>query len=139
MKIDAKTYLKEIREKRQHIERLKERRRNMHLNVSFGSTDYSADRIQNSPKNKLEEAAVKLFERLEQIDRTIARLSVEVDDRIDSIENLPSEKHRNMLFKRYVEGKSFEEISVEMKYAYTYTCSLHGEALGELQKHLNKS
>ena len=137
MKQDAKTYLKEIREKRHHIERLKERREALHLDVSFGSMDYSADRIQNSPKNKLEEAAVKLFERIERIDKTIARLSVEVDDRIESIENLSNESHRNMLFKRYVEDKSFEEISVEMQYAYNYTCNLHGEALKELQKHLN--
>ena len=57
MKTGAKEYLKEIREKRQQIERLKERREALHLDVSFGSIDYSADRIQNSPKNKLEEAA----------------------------------------------------------------------------------
>lgn len=136
MKTDAKQYLKEIREKRQHIDRLKERREALHLDVSFGGIDYSADRVQNSPKNKLEEAAVKLYERIGQIDKTIARLSVEIDDRIESIENLPNESHRNMLFKRYVDGKSFEEISVEMQYAYAYTVNLHGEALKELQKHL---
>ena len=139
MKHNAKTYLKEIREKLQQIERLKERRTALHLDVSFGSIDYSADRIQNSPKNKLEEAAVKLFERMERIDKTIARLSVEVDDRIESIEKLPDENHRNILFKRYVSGLSFEEISVEMGYAYNYTCNIHGDALKELQKHLNKS
>lgn len=138
MKTGAKEYLKEIREKRQQIERLKERREALHLDVSFGSIDYSADRIQNSPKNKLEEAAVKLYKRIEQIDKTIARLSVEIDDRIESIENLPNEGFRNMLFKRYVDGKSFEEISVELQYAYAYTVNLHGEALKELQKHLRK-
>lgn len=137
--IDVKTYLKEIREKRQHIDRLKERREALHLDVSFGSIDYSADKIMSTPKNKLEEAIVKLSDRLEQIDRTIARLSIEVDDRIESIEGLSDENHRNILFKRYVEGLSFEEISVKMRYAYNYTCNLHGEALKELQKHLNFS
>lgn len=139
MKKDVKTYLKEIREKRQHIERLKERREALHLDVSFGGIDYAADRVQNSPKNKLEEAAIKLFKRIEQIDRTIARLSVEVDDRIESLEQLPEETHRNILFKRYVENLSFEEISVEMGYAYNYTCNIHGDALKELSKHLNFS
>lgn len=139
MKYDAKTYLKEIREKRQHIERLKERRAALHLDVSFGGMDYSADRIQNSPKNKLEEAAVKLYERIERIDKTIARLSVEIDDRIESIEALQNDNYREILFKRYVEGKSFEEISVEMKYVYNYTCNLHGEALKKLSNVLNFS
>ena len=137
--IDVKTYLKEIREKRQLIDRLKERREALHLDVSFGSIDYSADKIISTPKNKLEEAMIKLSDRLERIDRTIARLSVEVDDRIESIEKLSDENHRNILFKRYVGGLSFEEISVEMRYAYNYTCTLHGEALKELQKHLNFS
>lgn len=139
MMYDAKTYLKEIREKRHHIEHLKERRANLHLDVSFGGMDYSADRIQNSPKNKLEEAAVKLIERIERIDKTIARLSVEIDDRIESIEALQNDNYREILFKRYVEGKSFEEISVEMKYAYNYTCTLHGEALKKLSNVLNFS
>ena len=139
MKQDVKTYLKEIREKRQHIERLKERRSALHLDVSFGGIDYSADRITATPKNKLEEAAVKLYERLEKIDKTIARLSIEVDDRIESIESLQNENYRDILFKRYVEGKSFEEISVEMRYVYNYTCNLHGEALKELSELLNFS
>jgi DNA-directed RNA polymerase specialized sigma24 family protein len=137
--IDVKTYLKEIREKRQHIDRLKERREALHLDVSFGSIDYSADKIISTPKNKLEEAMIRLSDRLERIDRTIARLSVEVDDRIESIESLSDENHRDILFKRYVEYLSFEEISVKMRYAYNYTCNLHGEALKELQKHLNFS
>lgn len=139
MKQDVKTYLKEIREKRQHIERLRERRAALHLDVSFGGIDYSADRITATPKNKLEEAAVKLYERLEKIDKTIARLSIEVDDRIESIESLQNENYRDILFKRYVEGKSFEEISVEMRYVYNYTCNLHGEALKELSELLNFS
>ena len=139
MMYDAKTYLKEIREKRHHIERLKERREALHLDVSFGSIDYSADRVQNSPKNKLEEAAIKLLERIERIDKTIALLSMEIDDHIENIEALQNDNCREILFKRYVEGKSFEEISVEMKYAYNYTCSLHGEALEKLSNILNFS
>ena len=137
--IDAKTYLKEIREKRQHIDRLKERRAALHLDVSFGGIDYSTDKVISSPKNRLEEAAIKLSERLERIDRTIVRLSMEVDDRIESIESLADESHRNIIFKRYVEGLSFEEISVDMSYTYNYTCTLHGEALKEISKHLNFS
>ena len=139
MKKDVKSYLKEIREKRQHIERLKERRESLHLDVSFGSIDYAADRIQKTPENKMEKAMLKLAERLERIDRTIARLSIEVDDRIESLEQLPDETHRTILFKRYVENLSFEEISVEMGYAYNYTCNIHGDALKELSKHLNFS
>lgn len=134
---DAKEFLKEIKYKRQYLERLKERRASLHLDVSFGGIDYSADRIQNSPKNKLEEAMIKLSERLERLDNSIARVSVEIDDRISCIEELPNNVHRTLLFKRYVEDETFEQISVELGYVYNYTCNLHGEALKELSKHLN--
>jgi len=137
--MDVKQYMREIHIKRQYLQRLKDRRANLHLEVSFGGIDYSADRIQNSPKNKLEEAAVRLSDRMEHLDNEIAKVSVEIDDRIGSIEKLNNDKHRDVLFKRYVEGKSFEQISVEMGYVYNYTCNLHGDALNELSKVLNFS
>lgn len=136
---DVKEYLKEIKFKRQYLERLKERRASLHLDVSFGGIDYSADRIQNSPKNKLEEAMIRLSDRLEKIDNSIAQVSVEIDDRIGCIERLNNSTHRDLLFKRYVEDETFEQISIELGYVYNYTCNLHGEALKELSKLLNFS
>ena len=136
---EAKDYLREIKVLRQYLQRLRERRASLHLDVSFGGIDYSADRIQTTPKNKMEEAMIKLSERLEKIDNSIAKVSVDIDDRISSIEKLNNDTHRSILFKRYVEDKSFEVISVEMGYAYNYTCNLHGDALRELSKVLNFS
>lgn len=135
----AKEYLSEIKGKSRQLERLKERRKNLHLDVSFGAINYDADRVQTTPKNKLEEAMVKLSDRIEYLDRKIAEISVEIDDRINSIELIGNVAYRDVLFKYYAEYKSFEQISVEMGYAYNYTCNLHGEALKELSKHLNFS
>ena len=139
MKVIAKEYLKEISAMKHYLNRLKARRKNLHLDVSFGSIDYSADRVQNSPKNKLEEAAVRMSDRLERIDNEIAKISVEIDDRIANIEKISNETHRDILYKRYVDDNSFEQISVEMGYVYNYTCNLHGDALKELSKVLNNS
>ena len=136
---DVKEYLKEIKFKQQYLQRLKKRRNTLHLDVSFGGIDYSADRIQTTPKNKLEEALVRLSDRMEQLDEKIAKVSLEIDDRISSIEKLSDEVFRNILFKRYVEDKSFEQISMELGYAYNYTCTIHGDALKELSKVLNFS
>jgi len=136
---ETKDYLREIKVKRQYLARLKERRASLHLDVSFGGIDYSADRIQSTPKNKMEEAMVRLSERMEMLDNTIAKISVEIDDRTSSIEELSNVTHRDILFKRYVEDKSFEQISIELGYVYNYTCNLHGEALKELSKVLNFS
>jgi len=131
---DVKEYLREIKSKKQYLQRLKERRSSLHIDVSFGGIDYSADRIQCTPKNKLEEAVIKLSDRLEQIDEKIAKVTLEIDDRVSSIEKLSDEIYRSILFKRYAEDKTFEQISVELGYAYNYTCNIHGDALKELSK-----
>ncbi len=137
--IDVKEYLREIKYKQQYLQRLRERRKALHLDVSFGGIDYSADRVQSTPKNKLEEAAVRLSDRMEQLDEEIANVSIEIDNRISKIEVLSDEIYRNILFKRYAEDKTFEQISVELGYAYNYTCNIHGDALKELSKVLNFS
>ncbi len=136
---DVKEYLKEIKYKQRYLGRLQKRRNALHLDVSFGTIDYSVDRIQSTPRNKLEEAAVRLSERLERIDNDIRKVSVEIDDRIGSIEMLSSDIYKSILYKRYVEDKSFEQISTDLQYTYNYTCALHGNALIELSKVLNFS
>ena len=84
--MNAKEYLSGIKVKRRQLERFKKRRQDLHLDVSFGGIDYSADRVQSTPQNKLENAMVKLSERMAYLDRRIAELSVEIDDRISNIE-----------------------------------------------------
>lgn len=135
--INAKEYLREIKVKRNQLKRFKDRRSSLHLDVSFGGIDYSADRVQVTPQNKLEIAMIKLSDRMAYLDRKIAELSVEIDDRINSIEAIENGNYRDILFKHYAEYKSFEQISVEMGYVYNYTCNLHGEALKELTQLLN--
>ena len=135
----AKKYLQDIKFKRQHLERAKKRRAALHIDVSFGAIDYSADKIQGTPQNKLENAMIKMSEALERVDKTIARLTIEIDERLESIEKLQDSNHKDLLFKRYSEYKSLERISEEMGYSYGYTCSLHGEALKEISKVLNLS
>ena len=135
--MNAKEYLSGIKVKRRQLERFKKRRQDLHLDVSFGGIDYSADRVQSTPQNKMENAMIKLSERMAYLDRRILELSIEIDDRLSSIESLETGSYRDILFKHYAEYKSFEQISVEMGYAYNYTCNIHGEALKELSQVLN--
>ena len=134
---NAKEYLNGIKYKRRQLDRFKQRRADLHLDVSFGGIDYSADRVQSTPQNKMENAMIKLSERMAYLDRRILELSIEIDDRLSSIESLENGTYRDILFKHYAEYKSFEQISVEMGYAYNYICNIHGEALKELSQVLN--
>lgn len=53
---------------------------------------------------------------------------------IDQIQALESETFVALLFKRYVEFKSLEQIAVEMHYTFPYVRKLHGYALREFQR-----
>ena len=134
---NAKEYLNGIKYKRKQLDRFKKRRADLHFDVSFGGIDYSADRVQTTPDNKLEKAMIRLSERMEYLDEKIYELSVEIDDRLNSIEAVTNNTYRDILFKRYSQYKTFEEISVDMGYDYHYVCNLHGDALKELSQLLN--
>lgn len=135
---EVKEYLQGIRYKTQYLERLKKRRAALHLEVSFGGIDYSADRVQNSPKNKLEEAMIKLSDRIEKLDNQIVRISLEIDERIGNIEALADNKEKTVLYMSYVEYKPLQEIGEQLDYSYNYVCNIHGDALTHLQKILTE-
>ena len=42
--------------------------------------------------------------------------------------------YRNLLYKRYIKGKSFVKIADEMHYDFKYTTNLNGIALNEFDK-----
>lgn len=59
--------------------------------------------------------------------------------RIENVLGLVSDQtHYEVLHRRYIEGKKFEVIAVEMSYSFRHTIRLHGEALREVDKILKK-
>jgi len=52
----------------------------------------------------------------------------------DEIEGLENPLHRTVLIERYINYKSFEEISIKMNYSYHHVCHLHGHSLQEYEK-----
>ncbi len=45
------------------------------------------------------------------------------------IRQIPDSRYRDVLDKRYIGNKTWEQIAVEMHYSYMHICRLHGEAL----------
>ena len=70
-------------------------------------------------------------ERLNKAVDEACRLKVGV---MDLLEQMPNETTRRILWKRYIAGKPFTLISVELSYSYHRTCHLHGQALREFDE-----
>lgn len=136
----AKQYLSEIKKMRHDLEILRREAKDYHISFeSIRGIDYSASKVQTSPKNNMEEAAWAMLQRHENVIKEIGRLTEEINRRLETIREMSRTEYSQILLKRYDEYESFEQIAVELHYNYNYTCTLHGEALQEIEKRLKFS
>lgn len=108
------------------------------LRLTAGSPagiDYSKERVQTSPSG--DTPFVKPICRIIDLESEInAEIDRYVDDKhtiINQIQALKNSDYIALLFKRYVEFKKFEVISVEMSFTYQYVIEMHGYALKEFE------
>lgn len=133
--MDTKTYLSQvsrldrmIKNKLSELAEFKE--------LSYGvSAVRNEERVQTSGDfdkigrllSKMEKLEIALDE---MIDEFVDKKSVIVSQ-IDSMEN---ELHYEVLFARYIEKKTFEQISCDIGYSWRQIIRIHGSALKEFEK-----
>lgn len=132
----AKQYLKELKrldtcinQKIQELDELKA------AASSIGSIDYSKERVQTSPPQ--EAPFVKLIPKIIDLEYEInAEIDKYVDEKhliINQIQNMSNADYISLLYRRYVEYKTFEDIAKEMKYSVRGIYFMHGRALQEFE------
>ena len=57
---------------------------------------------------------------------------------ISQLGELKNHKHQTLLHKRYIENETWEAIAYEMDLSWRHTYRLHGSALAEFEKILNR-
>ena len=81
---------------------------------------------------KTEEILAKIVDLEKEIDADVDRL-IEVRDSIKSIiEAIEDDRERLLLQYRYLDGRTFEEIAVQMHYSWRQIHRLHSQALTNL-------
>lgn len=131
----AKDYLKQIEILDKCIDQKRIECDELRLRAgSTGGIQYG-DKVQTSPSgNELEKKVVKYVQLEQEINEMINKF-VDVKHKIiDEIQGLSEVKHIDVLFKRYVQYKSLEQIAVEMNYSYPYVRELHGYALADFER-----
>lgn len=128
----AKEYLQQLDTLRDEIEST-----NLALEKIFTEASgikaitYDKDRVQVSPSNHAENFMVKLAELGDEYAQMQIKYKLERDKRIAMINGLSNPIHVRILRKRYIDGKTFEEIAVALHYTYRHVTRLHGSALQE--------
>lgn len=132
----AKKYLQQLRSLDIKIKQRKEQIRELQsLASGQGSFDYSKERVQTSVGgDKLSENVSRYVDIEKEVDKLIAEFTVKKDKIISEIQSLEDSRYIEILYKRYVEFKSFERIACEMNYNYTWTCELHGKSLKAFER-----
>lgn len=85
-------------------------------------------------QDKISGGVAKLCELKQMLDDMLTESCIKRGEIIKKIELLENENYKTILRERYVNLKSFEQISVLFPYTYNHTLKLHGHALQEYSK-----
>ena len=100
--------------------------------------------ISDMPKGSREvqdSMAEKLAKLMDCVNSLLEKILQEEEKQKQILDILSQVKqpHRNVLYKNYIQGKSFVKIADEMGYDYKYTTNLNGYALNEFDKVVEKN
>ena len=133
--IDAKRYLQQVKQCDMRIRIMMEeleRMKSFTEKVTSTLSDISVSGTKNN--DKMGDAVVKIVELRNEINSEIDRfidLKMEVIAVLDDVAN---EDQYAVLYKRYVQFKTFEKIACEMNMTYRNVCYIHGRALQAVER-----
>lgn len=117
--------------KQKEIDRLKQ-------GLGYKAVSYDQERVQGGKPTDKSDLICKIIdyehELIAQVNELI-NLKKEIMIRVDQIKN---EECIRLIYLRYFEFKSWEEIAIELKYSYRWVLKLHGKALLEFGKILKE-
>ena len=138
----AKEYLRSLKRldvKIKHLQWELEELENKAIGIS--SVDYSGDNVQSSSCG--DPAFVKMMPKIkavkDELEKTIEDFVEKRHEMILMIDSLSNTNHTQVLFKRYVEFKKFDDIATEMSYEVQSVKNLHWRAIQEFERLLESS
>ena len=92
------------------------------------------DRVQSSrPNNTLSSTVSKIVDMERAVDRDITNLW-DVKKKIkNTIGQVKNEQQKNILYNRYILGKTWERIAQDLDLSYQWVCELHTKALRQIK------
>ena len=125
---NPKEYLRHLRRLEVCIEQRQEELNRLRELIGVHAVDYG-ERVQTSASaDGIPNELIRRVELEADISRKIERFLQLKHKIINEIQSLDNAVYVSILYKRYVEYKSLEEIAVEMNYSYRQVLRLHGMA-----------
>lgn len=126
----AKDFLKQVRLCDIHINnKLEEKARLKSLALKITSS-LSAEHVSGSAnQDKIGDAIAKIIDLGNEIDKSVDEYVNKKKEVITVLEKIQNPDQLDILYKRYIQYESFEQISSEMSMSYRNVCNIHGKAL----------
>lgn len=104
------------------------------------SASAEGERVQSSGSmHKMEDAVIKILEIEEEIDEMIEQLINMKQEIIKTIDKIEDTKSYSLLHKRYVQGKSFEEIQDQTQFSQSTIERKFNQAYEQVQRILDEA
>lgn len=106
--------------------------------VKIGNEMHAVEKVQSSGNRyKMEDAVLKYIETSNEINSEVDRLVYTRKEVINTIEQLKTDEY-DILYKIYVQGKTFQEVAEDKTKSYSWVTSKHGRGLASLQRILDE-
>lgn len=100
---------------------------------SISAINYD-ERVQTTPNfDKIGTALCKIEKMQEKLNKLIDTYVDKKTEIIEQIESLENEIYRNILYKRYAEGKTLVEIGADVNYSYRNLQRHHNRAISKFE------
>lgn len=135
----AKTYLEQIRHYERRIMWMNEEIER--LEAIATSTSPSLTGMPHNPSpmtSRLEEAVIKILDKETELRQEKAKLDTLRSEVVAMIAQIDNPEERQVLYRRYVESKTWEDIAAEMIYSIGWIYKIHKNALASFDKILKK-
>lgn len=129
-----KEYLRQLKTASIKIEQKEDELERLKAAAESISANNESERVQTTPRDRISEDVACIADLKEEINRDIGELLILRNKIINEIQSLDNPVYIDILYKRYVEYKTLEEIAVEMSYSYRQVLRLHGLALQDFKR-----
>ena len=131
----GKEYLSAVQDKDKDIVAQEEYIESLRSVLESISVKLSDDRVQStSDPDKFGKIFAQIDEEEKKLEKMKSDFLMYKVGAITAIKNVETEKHRRLLYERYIHYKPFKTISVLMGYSYDYVLELHGNSLIEFEE-----
>ena len=130
----AKEYLRRIRDAESDLRSVEMDYQSARDDVmNLKAIEYDKDKVSNSHIGDLSDAIAVLEKYAERVNAKWDELIAMREEAKERIEQVEDGRCREVLYRRYLQGESWEYIAVGMGYAFRTVTWLHGRALAQFK------